>query len=186
MTTKLLVATGVAALAVAAAGCGGSDNASDTTTTEATPAAEWADGFCTAISTWKTDVTSVKDEFTDLSSFSEDSLKSATDDIQTATDQLVENLKSIGAPDTESGQEVKDSIDELASTLDTQLADIQTSVDDASGLTALPGAIQDVLSSLSAMSTAFSSTLSTIGDADVQGELKDALEASPACDDLTS
>jgi hypothetical protein len=174
----------VLALAIAAAGCGGSDESSDTT--EATPTSEWADGFCTAITTWTDALKAVPDQFTDLSSFSEEGLQSAADDVQSATDTLVEDLKGLGAPDTASGDEVKSSIDDLSSTLETQLDSIQTTVDDTSGITELPGAAQDILASLSAMSTAFSSTLSTIEDADAQGELKDALDSSSACDDITS
>lgn len=184
MTRKLLVAISVAALAIAAAGCGGSDESSSETT-EAAPASEWADGFCGAVSTWTTEITSIRDQFTDLSSFSEDGLRSAAEDVKTATDQLVEDLKGLGAPDTESGDEVKASIDDLASTLETETDSIQTTVDETSGITELPGAVQDVLASLGAMSDAFSSALTTIGDADVQNELQDALESSPECDDIT-
>jgi hypothetical protein len=62
---------------------------------------------------------------------------------------------------------------------------IQTTVDETSGLTELPGAATDVVASLDAMASAFQSTLSTIRDADVQNELEGALDSSPACDDLT-
>jgi len=184
MTRKLLVAISVAALAISAAGCGGSDESSSETT-EPAPASEWADGFCTAITTWTGALTSVKDQFTDLSSFSEEGLQTAADDVKTATDTLVEDLKGLGAPDTESGEEVKSSLDELSTTLETELDAIQTTADETSGITEVPGAAQDIASALAAMSTAFSSTLSTIESADAQNELKDALEASPACADIT-
>lgn len=184
MIRKLLVTMAVAVLAIAAAGCGGSDESSSAT--ETTPASQWADGFCGAITTWTDSLKSVTDQFSDLSSFSEEGLRTAADDLQSATDTLVEDLKGLGTPDTDSGEEVKSSIDELSSKLETELEAIQTTVDDTSGITALPGAAQDITGSLSAMSSAFASTLSTIEDADVQGELKDALESSPACDEITS
>jgi hypothetical protein len=185
MTGKLLAVIGISVLALSAAGCGGSDESS-TETTGVTPASEWADGFCTAITTWTDALQGVSDQFTDLSSFSEESLQSAAEDLQSATETLVEDLRGLGAPDTESGQEVEDSLDELSTTLETELDAIQTTVDETSGITELPGAAQDVLGSLSAMGTAFSSTMSTLESADVKNELQDALEASPACDDLTS
>jgi hypothetical protein len=180
LTTRLLVAAAVAVLAGAAAGCGGGDESSSTT--EATPASQWADGFCTAVATWTDALTGATDQFTDLSSFSEAGLQSAADDVTSATETLVEDLKGLGAPDTESGEEVKASIDELSSTVETELDAIQTTVADTSGITELPGAAQEIASALSAMSSAFSSTLSQLEDADVQGELKDALESSSACD----
>jgi methyl-accepting chemotaxis protein len=184
MTKRLTTtaAAAVATLALVAAGCGGGG---DTTTTEAAPAGEWADDFCTAITTWTDALKNVTDQFTDLSSFSEEGLRTASEDVKAATDTLVADLKGLGAPDTESGDEVKSSIDELSTTLESELETIQTTVDDTSGITELPAAARDIATSLSAMSTAFSSTLSTIEDADAQGELRDALEASPACSDIT-
>lgn len=182
MTRKLLVAICIAVLAVAAAGCGGNDESSSTT--EATPASDWADGFCTAVTTWKDSVKGVTDQFTDLSSFSKDGLQSAVDDVQAATDTFVGDLKVLGTPDTQSGEDVKSSVDELATTLEDELASIQTTVDDTSGITAIPGAVTDISASLSAMSTQFSSTLTTIEDADAQGELKAAIQDSPVCADI--
>jgi len=178
------VATAVAVLAIGAAGCGGSDESSSTA--EATPASEWADGFCTSLTTWSEAIKGVPDQFTNLSSFSEEGFQTAADDISSATDTLVEDLKGLGTPDTDSGEEVKSSIDDLSSTLETELDSIQATVDDTSGITEFPGAAQDILGSLSTMSSAFASTLSTIEDADVQGELKDGLESSSACDEITS
>lgn len=181
MNTNPLIATCVAALALVA-GCGGSDESSSTT--EATPASEWADGFCSAVTTWTDDLTNVKNDF-GLDDLSRDGLQAAADDLTASTRTLVDDLKALGAPDTESGEEVKSSIDELATTLEAEMDAIQTTVDETSGLTELPGAATDVLGSLEKMAGAFQSTLSTIGDADVQNELEGALESSPACDNVT-
>ena len=183
--TRIAALAGVAALAFAAAGCGGGDD-SGSGSSEATPASEWADGFCSAVTAWTDELRSVTEQFTSLSSFSQENLQSAADDVKTATDQLVDDLRNLGAPDTESGQEVEDSIDALATTLEAELDSIQTTVDETSGIAELPGAVQDVSASVSAMSKAFSSTLTTIEDADAQGELTDALESSPGCDELSS
>ena len=40
----------------------------------------------------------------------QDSLKSAGDDVMSATDALESDLKDLGKPDTQSGQEAKDSM----------------------------------------------------------------------------
>lgn len=183
MTSRRALLACAAVLAVAAAGCGGGDESSSGST-EATPTSEWADGFCTAITTWTSNIADIEDQFTDLSSFSEDSLQQAADDLEASTNRLVEDLRGLGAPDTESGEEIEQSIDELATTVEAEIDEIRAAVENASGITELPGAVQDILDSLGAMSTAFSSTLSTIGDADVQSELEDALETSPACDEI--
>jgi methyl-accepting chemotaxis protein len=184
VTWRPLLAVGAVLLAVAAAGCGGGDE-STSEATGATPAAEWADGFCTAITTWTDELEGLKGQFTSLSSLSEEGLRTAADDLQASTEQLVSDIRGLGAPDTESGQEVKAALDEFASTVETQLADIETAVSGASGITGIASAAQDVLASLSAMTDAFSSALTTISDADAKQELEDALQASPACDEIT-
>ena len=55
--TSTLVAC-LMALALVAAGCGGDDDAaSETETAAETPAEEWADGVCTALTAWTADLT---------------------------------------------------------------------------------------------------------------------------------
>jgi hypothetical protein len=178
----------VVAFALLAAGCGGSDNSASgtTSTTSTTATAEWADSFCSAFQTWKDELNSITDRFTSLSSFSQDNLQTAADDAKSATDQLLTDLQGLGAPDTASGQEVKDSIDSLSTTLQSELDAIEKTVQDTSGIAELPGAVADVSASIATMTTAFSSTTSTIEDADASGELKDAIDNSSACSGLTS
>ncbi len=179
--TKTLVASAVAALALFAAGCGGSDESPS-----ASPTDEWADGFCTAITTWTDSIQSTTEQFTDLSAFSQDGLEGAANDVKGATEALADDLKSLGAPDTESGQAVKDSIDELTTTLETEVATIEDTAQGVSGLTGIPAAVTSITASLAAMGTAFSSTFQALEDADVEGELQTALEDSPACANISS
>jgi hypothetical protein len=182
--TKTLLAGAVAALALVATGCGGSNDSSSTTT--ASPTDEWATGFCTAVTSWTDSIQSVTSNLTDPSSLSKDGLQSAADDVKSATNDFVDNVKGLGAPDTPSGQEVKSSIDDLATTLDTQSSDIQSTVQGVSGLTSLPGALASITTSLTAMGTAFSSTLTKIQNNDAKGELQSALQDSPACANISS
>src|SRR3990172_6105336 len=179
--TKILLATSVAALALLAAGCGGSDES-----TSASPADEWADGFCTAITTWTDSLTSVTEQFSSPSSLSKEGLENAANDVKSSTETLVADLKGLGAPDTESGEAVKSSLDELSTTLEAEVANIESAVEGASGLTELPSAISSITTSLSAMGTAFPSPLQAPESADARGELQPALEASPACADISS
>lgn len=184
MRTRLVAAAAVCALAVVAAGCGGGGGSTTTTTTSAS-ATEWANGFCSAFATWDTAFKDATSQFTSLSSLSKDNLQKAADDIDTATQQLITDLKGLGAPNTESGQKVKDSVDSLATTLQTQVDTIKSTIDKTSSITQIPGAASDVMTSLTAMSTAISSTSKTIEDANVKGELTNALKSSPDCANLT-
>lgn len=96
------------------------------------------------------------------------------------------DLKGLGTPDTESGEAVKDSIDELSTTLDGEIATIEDTVQGVSGLTGVPSAVTAITSSLTAIQTALSSTLQAIEDADVDDELQTAFEESTACADISS
>jgi len=180
--TKTLMVTFIAALVLVVAGCGGSSDESSS----ASPTDEWASGFCTAITTWTDSIQSVSEQFTDPSSLSKDGLESAANDVKSSTSTLVDDLKALGAPDTASGQAAKDSVDELASTVESEAATIEDTVQGASGLTALPGAVSSILASLTAMGTALSSTYDTIANADAKGELQTALEDSPDCANISS
>jgi hypothetical protein len=179
---KTLIVTFIAALALVVAGCGGSSDESSS----ASPTDEWASGFCTAITSWTDSIQSVTEQFTDPSSLSKDGLESAANDVKSSTSTLVDDLKGLGAPDTESGQDVKNSVDELSSTLEGEVATIDEAVQGASGLTGLPSAFATITTSLTAMGTAFSTTLQTVRSADAKGELQTALEDSPDCASITS
>lgn len=173
------IAVLVAAVATVAAGCGGSDSSS-----AASPTDQWASGFCTAITDWRNSFQEAKS--TVRSNPTRDGLESAADDLRSATDTLVSDLKDLGAPDTQSGDEVKSSLDSLSTTIDDEVNTIQNAAQGVSNLTQLPGAASTITESLSALGNAFSNTLSTIDNADASGELKSALEDSPDCKDLTN
>ena len=132
----------VVALAGVAAGCGGSSDE------QTDPTAAWASGFCSAITTWTDDLHGITQQFTDTSNLSQDGLASAAEDARTSTDQLVSSLKDLGAPETDSGQEVKSALDTLSTTLDAETAQIQQTADSVTGVTDLPSAITKISASL--------------------------------------
>ena len=169
----------VFALAAVAGGCGGSSNA-----TETNPTDQWASGFCTAVTTWKDAIANVKSDVT--SNPTKDGLQTAADDARSATDTLVSDIKDLGAPDTTSGQDVRTAVDSWSTTLDSEVSTIQDTVKGISSIADLPSAISTISTSVSTLATASSNALTTIDQADAQGELKTAFENAPECKDLTS
>jgi len=161
-------------------GCGGDGESSTASST-----VEWADGLCTAITSWKDELEQIGAQFTDLSSLSQQGLDEAANDVRKANETLVDDLKSLGAPDTESGQEAKNAIDELATTVEADLSEIEDTVEGISGITGIPAAAVTISSALSSMASASSSTLQTIQDADVKGELEDAFNEADSCSEIT-
>lgn len=176
-----IAAVAVLAVAGVAAGCGGGDSESETS-----PTAEWADGFCGAVTDWTNELQTITQQFSDTSNLSQDGLQSAAGDVRSATQTLIDDLKDLGAPDTDSGQEVKSSLDTLSTTLDTETSTIEDTADGVSSIADVPSAISKISTSLGALGTAFSETLQTIEDADASGELQSALQDSPECADITS
>ena len=178
MKRALVLVSAVVALAFVAVGCGGGDD-------EADPTAAWATDFCSTVSSWTTELESIGSSFTDVSSFNEESIEAAATDAREATNTLVDDLRALGAPPTDSGDEIEASIDELSTELESQSGSIETAVDGLTSLADLPEAVTAITTSLTAMATAFQSTVTTIQDADVGGELESALEDSPECDEIT-
>ena len=164
----------VVALAGVAAGCGGDDSEED-------PTAAWASSFCSAITGWTDDLEDVTSQFSDTSNLSEEGIRSAADDVRSSTQDLVDELRGLGRPPTESGDEVRTALDTLSDTLETESTEIQETAEGVSGLTELPSAITAITTSLSTMAMSFSNALTTIQNADVEGELQTALEDSPEC-----
>jgi hypothetical protein len=175
-----LAALVLGVLALVAAGCGGGDDE------ELSQTEQWASGFCTSVTTWTDSLSEVGDSLSDASSLSADALNDAEEDLSAATETFVDEVRGLGSPGTEAGDEVESSLEALGETLDTETAKIQEAVEDASGLTGLASAISAVGTSLTAMGTAFQTALGAIEDADVEGELEAAFESTPACDELTN
>jgi hypothetical protein len=172
MRLRAVVTAFVLALALVAAGCGGSNGDENAT-------AAWASEFCTAVTTWTDAIQDARSELT--SDPSEDGLRAAADTVRSATDEFVDDVRSLGAPETASGDDVESALDAASTTVETEAANIEEAVDGISNLTEIPSAIPTITTSLSAMGSAFATALQTIEDADVGGELQSALEDSPEC-----
>lgn len=182
--TATLFALVIAALALVAAGCGGDD--SGTTTTEASATVEWANSLCSAITSWTDDMTTIGNELKDPSSLNSDGLKQAGDDAVAATQDLADQVKALGAPETEAGQQAKSALDAMATTLEQESATIKDAVEGASGLTGLLSAAPTIVTSINAMSTAVNSTYEQLQSLDAKGELTDAFEQAESCSSLSS
>ena len=171
-----LVALVLGSLLVAA-GCGGSSS-------NESSAKDWASGLCSALTTW---TSSVKSAATSLKGDpSEDGLKSAAGDIKSASDTLVGDLNGLGKPDTKSGQDAKDAIDQLSSEVEDDVQEMQSAVDKVSGVQGVLAATSSVSATLSKMGDQINSAASKLDSADPGGELKQAFQKAPACKSLTS
>jgi hypothetical protein len=174
---SLALAVCLAALALVAAGCGGDGDSG------ASPD-EWADEFCGHVRDWENDLREIRDEFGDVSSLTADSIEQAAEDADAATDEFVENIRDLGAPDTDSGDAVEQEAEEFADTVEAEKEEIRDATEDLSDLGDVADAIGSVGESLSTLLSAGQETLEAIADADVGGEVRTALEESETCDEI--
>jgi hypothetical protein len=159
---------------VLASGCGGSNDTSSAT--------DWANNFCSALTTWSSSVRSTTNSL--KANPSKDSLNSVAGDIESASSTLVGDLKDLGKPDTKAGQDAKDAIDQLSSEVEDDVQEMKSSVDKASGVQGVVTAASSVSATLSKMGTQINSAASNLEDADPGGELKQAFQESSACKSL--
>jgi hypothetical protein len=167
------------AVMLLASACGGSGGGSSQSATE-----KWADGVCSSLNTWKTSVTNAGASLSG-GNLSEDQVKSAVSDVNDATTKLSSDLKGLGRPDTDSGQQAEEALTTLSTQLDQDVAQINQAVEGASGPTAAVGIATSVGASLSQMSTQVSAALGKLDNLDAKGELNSAFQKSDACTQLT-
>ncbi|MSO94467.1 MAG: hypothetical protein EXQ81_01575 [Thermoleophilia bacterium] len=184
LTSRSSLAVVVVAAALLAAGCGGSSDDSSSGDSgggsEASPASAWADGLCTAITAWTSSISTIGDAVK-AGDLSKDTLTNAVDTVTTSTAMFTSDLKGLGRPDTEAGQQAADSLDQLVTDLEDGVAEITSAFDGASGITAIIAATPVLLATLATMSTQITSAISGFEAMDVKGELESAFTAAPAC-----
>src|SRR3954462_1387295 len=149
---RSLLAILVLAAAIVAAGCGGGSSSSSGnsgTESSATAADDWANSVCGAFVAWNNSITDAGQGIRDNPS--EEGIKTAGEQIQSATQTLADDLRGLGKPDTESGQQAKDTIDQLATNLDTSMQKITDAIDNASGASGLVTAGSTIATTLTEM-----------------------------------
>jgi methyl-accepting chemotaxis protein len=186
-TLTSALAACLASFALFAAGCGGDDESSSPATTEASTRAstdEWADSFCSALMTWRNDLEEAAEPLTDLSSLSEESLQQAADDAKTATETLSDSLNGLGRPDISSGEQVRSSVQDLATDVENGANEIETAVEGVASVADIPSAIDTITTTVTDMGTEVDGAVQTLEDADASGELKTAFADADSCGEL--
>jgi hypothetical protein len=165
----------VAALSVAAAGCGGDDQSS---------AEQWADSVCTDLNTWAdsitTTITGVMSKGLGVTS---SDLSVAANQAKSATSRLADDLREIGPPDTESGDQAQQQLQQLGDGLEQHANKARELVDSGSSSAAgLAATARSVLVEIGAAADEVKSALTSLQQA---GEdIRSGIESSDACSQL--
>jgi hypothetical protein len=173
---RFALVSAVAVLAVSAAGCGGDDD-NDATT-------EWAGGVCSAITTWENSITSAVNSVKDNPT--KEGVQSAVDDAKDATTTFTNDLKGLGKPDTDAGQQAEAALNELSSDVEAGVQQVEQAVETAEGAGAAGAlsAISAVSATLSTLTSQATTTFSQLQQLNGGDELKDAFDDADSCDDL--
>jgi hypothetical protein len=176
MTGRLGLLTLVTALALAAAGCGGDDQ-NDATT-------EWAGGVCSAITTWQSSITDAVNSVKDNPS--KEGVDNAFNDAKDATKTFTDDVKGLGTPETDAGQQAQDALNELSSDLEAGVQQVQQAIETAegAGATGALSAISAVSATLSTLMSQATTTFSQLQNLNGGQELKNAFDNASSCDDL--
>jgi hypothetical protein len=164
--------------ALLAAGCGGDDD-------ETSGANEWASSVCSAVTTWTESVSAAATSLQG-GNLSENSLKGAVDDVTDATKTLADELQDVGEPDTEDGQQAKDSLDQLSKDVEDGVQALEDEVDSASSGSGILDAISQISATLATMSRQVAGVVDELEQLDPAGELDDALNNADECSSLRS
>jgi uncharacterized protein YoxC len=174
--TRMLAAALVAGIALVAAGCGGDD-------TSVSASTQWAGDVCTAVNTWRSDISSTASSLT--SNPTRAGLEQAAEDAKSTTETLVDTLKGLGSPDTEAGEQARSAVDTLSTDLQRDVDTIQKAVDDASGVQGLLGAVSAVSAAVASISQQLSAAMDQLGSLrDVDDQLRQAFTDAESCDGL--
>jgi hypothetical protein len=177
----MLLGTLAVTVSLVAAGCGGSSS-DDASATE-----QWANGLCSALVTWTDTITAAGGVLQDPGSLSADSFKSAIEDSIDATETLVDDVRSLGAPETDAGEEAQDAVELAADSLSESAEQLQGDLDDAgNGLTGLLSKVTAITRTVSGMSTTVSQLFSSFGEIDAGGELEEAFQDADECQPIVN
>jgi hypothetical protein len=104
--------------------------------------------------------------------------------VKDATNTLGDDLEGAGKPDTESGEEAKETVDDLRSSLDENVGTIEDAIDNASD-TGIATAVSTVSATLATMRTEITAAVDKLKQLDADDELRSALSDAEACSSLS-
>jgi hypothetical protein len=160
-----------AVLVLGASACGGSDDSSSS----ASPTVTWADGVCSALSTYKT---SLKAAGSTLKSgaVSTEGFETMVESVKDATTTFQDDLQQLDQPQTQAAQTVSQTLTDLSSALSTDADAIRDS-----GADGLLEHVSVVSTTLLSAQDQVKAAVDQLKAADAKGEVSAAFSQAPAC-----
>ena len=173
--SRLAAVVATIALAVAAAGCGSSNDTQSQTE-------DWADGMCSALTDWQNSVAAAGEKVS-KGDLSKSTLQDAADGVADANKQLRDDLDSLGKPPTETVHKAKADLEQLTDDLKTNVDKIREALsssgnDVTAAITAVSGAVQ-------AMSQDLQNTATQLKALESDDTWSKAFKSSDSCQKLS-
>lgn len=180
LVAALLVGVAAIAIAVVAARLAGDDEPS---------AAAWADSVCASLNEWRASVVALTDVSGGLD---KESLEQRLAEAEEATSELVSDLRALGPPNLEGGEELEQELEAVASSLEGQVEMLARDAGEALEEATTPA---DLFQSLATLAPQFQALLTSAADAvdalasaDVAAQAKAGLEqafaSAESCQEL--
>lgn len=180
----------VALVAILGVGCGSSGDdepSTDPTSGGDTSAEAWADGVCSAVTTWQGVVMEAGSTLGEPRDLSVNAVKDAVESTVDATETLVTDVGELGPPDTEAGEEAQQQLKALSDGLQSEADVLRTAIDaDATTAEELSTNVSAISGALSNMRADVETALNGIQTLDGAGELKEAFTSAESCQEVGS
>jgi hypothetical protein len=144
----------------------------------------WADGFCTALDTWRTGLTSIGTTLKDVENLSVAKVEQAAGDLSDANDRLAADVRALGKPPQTAGPEAQAAVEDLSESLRQQAAQIEAATEGLSSPQDVLQAVSVVSGTLVTMSTEISATVTELQSLDAKDEWQEAFADASACRSL--
>ena len=148
--------------------------------------AEWADSVCTSLADWRGSILALADAGGEP--LTADELRDRLDDAESATSDLVAELRDLGPPDLEAGDDVEQALDDAVAGLEESYGDVQSAAEDATeaeNQTEFLGALAEVADDFAALFQQAGDIVATLQSAslfgDASAELEQAFTDSESC-----
>jgi hypothetical protein len=175
------IGVGIAAIVVAAVAMRLSDDGSPTTE-------EWAGSVCTSLADWRESIASLADPGGEPPTAA--SIREKLGDASDATSDLVTQLRDLGPPDLDSGDQLQEQLDASVSDLESSFGSLKSGVEEAADapLSDFLQQLAALAPDLAALQTAASGVVTTLQNADLaegsKTELQQAFADAPSCESL--
>jgi hypothetical protein len=143
-------------------------------------AKQWAKGVCSSVRTWFDAVEGALMALEPRGSLG-DSIANATEGIADATRTLVHDLDDVGLPPVQHGKQAKAALRKLGDRLEQDLHDAADTLRKAGEHPSIAGLLTGISDVLGKALRQVAATTRTLKRLDPDGELRTALERTPAC-----